>query len=220
MTNSLTYYLYVKTHKKTKLKYLGITTQNPFQYTGSGVDWVSHLEEHGVDIDTEILLETNNRDKLIDQGIYYSNLWDIVKSSSWANKMNETGSGAWENCNVDFAIQKRASTLKEKHKKEGLSTKEKNSYKTKINTRLNRIKSSGFTKKETEQHNSYGVEVKVITPEGNELLFPSIAKATKALNIDCAYGAIVTSKNKAYKGYKVYRLKDPTVDCRSFNELV
>jgi hypothetical protein len=218
MTNSLTYYLYVKTHKKTKLKYLGITTQNPYQYMGSGVDWVSHLDAYGSNVDTEVLLETDNRDLLIEQGVHYSKLWNIVKSPDWANKMNETGSGAWENCNIDSAIQKRATTLKGRHKKDGLSDNEKKSYKTKIKTRLNRIKHTGFTKKEIEQHNSYGIEIKVITPSGDELLFPSIAKATKLLNIDCAYGAVVTSKNKTYKGYKVYRLKDPKIDCRSFNE--
>jgi hypothetical protein len=216
----ITYYLYVKTHKKTKLKYLGITTQNPYRYAGSGVNWTSHLHEHGLDIDTNILLKTTDRDLLIEQGTYYSKLWNIVKSQEWANKMPETGSGAWENCNIEESIQKRASTLKDRHLKEGLSLSEKTSYKTKIRTRLNRIKKVGFTDKETQQHNAYGVLVKVVLPTGEEKIFPSIAKATRALNIDCAYGAIITSKNKTYKGYKVYKLADPKIDCRSFNELI
>ena len=54
------YYLYKKTHRKTGLQYLGQTKKNPFKYEGSGVDWTTHISEHGYDVDTEILLETTN----------------------------------------------------------------------------------------------------------------------------------------------------------------
>ena len=52
-------YLYVKTHRKTGLKYLGKTTKkDPHAYHGSGADWKIHLKEHGYDYDTEIIRET------------------------------------------------------------------------------------------------------------------------------------------------------------------
>ena len=66
------YYLYKKTHRKTGLQYLGKTTRdNPYTYTGSGIDWVSHLLEHGRDINTEILLKTTSKEKLQHTGRYY-----------------------------------------------------------------------------------------------------------------------------------------------------
>jgi hypothetical protein len=53
------YYLYLKTHVKTNLKYLGQTTQNPFVYKGSGVYWTAHLKIHGNYIKTEILYKSD-----------------------------------------------------------------------------------------------------------------------------------------------------------------
>ena len=51
-TISMTIYLYVKTHSKTGLKYLGQTSSNdPRMY------WKSHLKKHGLDYTTEILKE-------------------------------------------------------------------------------------------------------------------------------------------------------------------
>ena len=37
-------YLYVKTHNKSGLKYLGKTIQNPFKYKGSGTYWLRHIK--------------------------------------------------------------------------------------------------------------------------------------------------------------------------------
>lgn len=50
--------LYVKTHNKTGLKYLGYTKRDPFKYKGSGYCWVPHIRKHGNDVSTEILLVT------------------------------------------------------------------------------------------------------------------------------------------------------------------
>jgi hypothetical protein len=87
------YYLYKKTHRKTGLQYLGQTTRDPFKYTGSGVDWEKHLLEHGYDVDTEVLLATENKDERNKLGRHYSNLWKVVESKDWANKIPETGGG-------------------------------------------------------------------------------------------------------------------------------
>jgi hypothetical protein len=93
------YYLYIKTHRKTGFKYLGQTTQNPFKYKGSGVDWLKHLNTYGnKDIDTVILHESCNKIEVNDLGRYYSNLWNIVQSSEWANKIPETGGGGGRLC--------------------------------------------------------------------------------------------------------------------------
>lgn len=93
------YSLYIKTHKKTGLKYLGQTSQNPFTYNGSGVDWKLHLKIHGDEVYTEILLETTSIEERNKWGRYYSRLWNITKEQDnfgnkiWANRISETGGG-------------------------------------------------------------------------------------------------------------------------------
>ena len=85
--------LYLKTHNKTGLKYLGKTINDPFCYKGSGKYWTRHITKHGYDVTTEILLETNCKTELKEKGEYYSMLWDIVASDDFANLRNETGDG-------------------------------------------------------------------------------------------------------------------------------
>lgn len=87
------YYLYVKTHNVTGLKYLGQTTRNPIIYKGSGKRWNNHLNIHGNDVTTEILFETEDKIALAIQGLYYSELWNIVNDYNWANIINENGTG-------------------------------------------------------------------------------------------------------------------------------
>lgn len=87
-------YLYVKTHNKTGLKYLGKTEQSdPHKYHGSGKRWCNHLKKHGYDYTTEIILETNCKQELKEKGIFYSNLWNVTKSKEWANIVPEQGDG-------------------------------------------------------------------------------------------------------------------------------
>ena len=86
-------YLYVKTHNKTGLKYLGKTIQNPYKYKGSGVYWCRHLSKHGNDVTTEILKECQNDDEVKYWGQYYSDLWNVVDDNAWANLKPETGEG-------------------------------------------------------------------------------------------------------------------------------
>lgn len=86
-------YLYVKTHNKTGLKYLGKTTQDPYRYKGSGKYWKLILKTEGTDHTTEIIKECDTIEELKEWGLYYSNLWDVVKSDRWANLKPEEGDG-------------------------------------------------------------------------------------------------------------------------------
>lgn len=87
-------YLYLKTHKKTGLKYLGKTSQHdPFTYTGSGKRWKSHIKKHGYNVETTILLESENINEIKEWGIYYSKLWNIVNNANFANLKLEEGDG-------------------------------------------------------------------------------------------------------------------------------
>jgi hypothetical protein len=86
-------HLYIKTHRKTGLKYLGKTVRDPYNYKGSGTLWMRHLEKHGNDVDTEIIFSTRDKEEIKQKGIYYSNLWNITESSDWANLRPEEGDG-------------------------------------------------------------------------------------------------------------------------------
>lgn len=85
-------YLYLKTHKDTGLKYLGMTTKDPFKYRGSGIYWDRHIKKHGNNVDTEILSICNTDEEIKELGLHYSKLWDIVDSPQFANLVPESGS--------------------------------------------------------------------------------------------------------------------------------
>lgn len=86
-------YLYVKTHNKTGMKYLGKTTKDPHSYKGSGVYWLLHIKKHGNDVTTEIIKECVNDVELKEYGEYYSKQWNVVTSNEWANLKDECGDG-------------------------------------------------------------------------------------------------------------------------------
>lgn len=96
----MTYYLYIKKHNKTGLKYLGQTSSSdPYDYTGSGKRWISHLKKHGKDFSTEMLIETEDKTVIKENGIYYSELYNVVESEEWANLKIEEGDGGWSTWN-------------------------------------------------------------------------------------------------------------------------
>jgi len=87
------YTLYIKTHKITGLKYLGKTTKDPFLYKGSGVRWLRHLNKHGKEHYTEILIECQSNEEVKQWGLHYSELYNVVESPEWANLKPESGDG-------------------------------------------------------------------------------------------------------------------------------
>ena len=94
------YYLMVKTHNTTGLKYLCQTKKkDPHKYLGSGKYWIKHLAYYGKNIRTDIILETTDKNLLNDTGRSYSILWRITTSMDhfgnriWANAIAETGAG-------------------------------------------------------------------------------------------------------------------------------
>jgi hypothetical protein len=96
MQEDCMYYLYVKTHNKTGLKYLGHTrSKDPYRYKGSGSYWVSHIKKHGNDVSTSILKECTSLEEVSELGLYYSELWNVVSSEEWANLIPEAGEGGW-----------------------------------------------------------------------------------------------------------------------------
>lgn len=88
-------YLYIKTHKKTGLKYFGKTiSKNPVNYRGSGIRWQQHLKEHGgsrSDITTEIIGYYTDELECRKAALEFSEKHNIVESTDWANLEPEDG---------------------------------------------------------------------------------------------------------------------------------
>lgn len=101
------YFLLLKTHNNTGLKYLCYTSQkNPFKYPGSGKRWKHHIKKHGRDIHTEILGTFNKKENLIKEGIKYSKKWNVVESDEYANLRDEEGDGGDTSGFIDYKKMK------------------------------------------------------------------------------------------------------------------
>ena len=94
------WFLLIKKHNETGLKYLcrHVTAykNSCYTYLGSGVHWTRHLNKHGSDISTEILEECDTEEQSKERGLYWSKLFDVVKSKEWANLIPENGQGGAE----------------------------------------------------------------------------------------------------------------------------
>jgi len=80
------------------LNYLGKTVKDPYKYKGSGKRWKLHLRKHNIiakDIKTIILFESYDVKEIRERGLYYSNLYNIVDSRTWANLIPESGDGCF-----------------------------------------------------------------------------------------------------------------------------
>lgn len=86
------YYLMIKTHNKTGLKYLCKTEREDYDlYLGSGVHWKRHLKKHGIDVSSEVIFKTDDFELFKNTCLKYSERFDVVKSKDWANMIVETG---------------------------------------------------------------------------------------------------------------------------------
>lgn len=95
--SGIMYYLMIKVHNKTRLRYLckksTINRKYCYSYRGSGKYWKQHLRQHGDDITTFIIGEYKNSNDLRINGIYWSEAFNVVDSKEWANLIIEKGDG-------------------------------------------------------------------------------------------------------------------------------
>ncbi len=101
------YYIYVK-QSPSGMLYLGRTSsKDPNKYIGSGTYWLNHLSANkyrAKDIKTWILDKVNTHQQLRELGRYYSKLFNVSKSDSWANLKDEEGEGFGTGDNHPFRI--------------------------------------------------------------------------------------------------------------------
>jgi hypothetical protein len=150
------YSLYKKIHKKTGLRYLGQTKNDPYVYNGSGIDWRRHLVKYGKDIDTHILIQTESWTELIYWARYYSNYYNIVNAQDdfgnkiWANRIPETGGGGsdW----TEDTKSKHKTSLLEYHK-----TPEAKKFKIEV-----------MNKPETKKKHREALKIALNTPEAKK----------------------------------------------------
>jgi hypothetical protein len=71
--------------------YLGMTTQNPESYRGSGLYWTRHLREHGNLVDTIVIAECQTMEEIKELGMFYSMEFQVVESEIFANLVIEQG---------------------------------------------------------------------------------------------------------------------------------
>lgn len=87
-------YLYVKEHNATGLRYFGKTTRKDVHsYSGSGSYWANHLKVHGKDqVKTLWVSEAfTDEDDIKEFAELFSEQFDIVNSTKWANLIAENG---------------------------------------------------------------------------------------------------------------------------------
>ena len=91
----------IKECQLTGLRYLCKSSGkgDPLKYQGSGTRWVHHLKKYhknwsrSPDVTTTILGTYPNKQELKTAGLYYSELYNVVKDYTWANLIPEQGDG-------------------------------------------------------------------------------------------------------------------------------
>lgn len=211
-------YVYEWTNIRNGRKYIGSHYGSVEDYyTGSGKDFMQAYKaepENFVMTVLEYVLENNKKLVLEVEKKWLDKVSNIKDHPGYYNLNNDAAGGF--GYLDETHIAKRAATLKRKHEKYGLSDSERNSYKDKIQTRLNRIATAGFTEKEKEQHSKYGYQIEVTFPSGDSKIYNSCGQASKEIGIDIQYGLKVCRERLDFKGYKIVKLRDPIVDCRSY----
>lgn len=213
-------YVYEWTNIKNGMKYIGSHYGSVEDcYKGSGKDFMVAYKNNPQDF-TMIVLEyitKNNKKLVLETEKKWLDTIPNIKDNPMYYNLNNDAAGGFGYLDESHIV-KRAETLKKKHAKHGLSKAEKNSYKQKIKTKLDRIATTGFTEKEKEQHAKYGYQVQITLPSGEVKIYNSCASATKELGISIRHGLNVCTKKVDFKGYKIIKLKDPVTKCFRLKE--
>jgi hypothetical protein len=209
-------YVYQWTDSSNGKKYIGSHYGSVDDYyKGSGKDFVVAYTDNPQNFTMEVLeyISTNDKKLVLEVEQTWLDSIPNIKDHPGFYNLNNNAVGGFGYITKDH-ISERAETLRKKHSEFGLSHAEKDSYKQKIKTRLDRIAASGFTAKEKEQYSKYGYQISVTMPSGETKIYSSCGQASRELGIDVQYGLKVCSKKFDFRGYKIVKLRDPITDCR------
>jgi hypothetical protein len=210
-------YIYEWTNIKNGMKYIGSHYGAVEDYyTGSGKNFMVAYKNAPQDFIMQVLeyITKNNKKLVLKTEKKWLDTIPNIKDNPVYYNLNNDAAGGFGYIKEEHII-KRAETLKRKHADHGLSKAEKQSYKKKIQTRLDRIAKLGFTKKEKEQHSKYSIMVQVTLPTNEVRVYQSIGAAEKDLKLNIKYGLKICAKKVDFKGYKIVKLRDPLIDCRN-----
>jgi hypothetical protein len=104
-------HLYIKTHRKTGLKYFGRTVEDPYLYQGSGAYWTRHLAKYGDDVSTVIVGTYYDDVELRTAAQNFSSTNRVAESTEWANLLPENGDEAGEGWNPTQNYASRIAAL-------------------------------------------------------------------------------------------------------------
>jgi hypothetical protein len=209
-------YVYQWNNKITGKKYIGSHFGSVEDYyKGSGKYFKSAYEKNPTQFEMIVLeyVITNDKKELLRAEQQWLDTIDNIQTNPEYYNLSSQAGGGWHHV-TEEQKRKRIENLKKRIAEVGLTEAERASYKTKIQTRLDRIAKIGFTKKEKEQHQKYGYQIQITSPTGKIKIYNSCGEATRELGIDVQYGLKVCSKRVDFKGYKIVKLRDPITDCR------
>ena len=138
---------------------------DPHKYKGSGVFWKNHCSKYGYDYSTEILFESADQNQIAQKGLYYSNLWNVVESTEWANLKAEEGDGGYcRNSVTPEANAKRSASLKgrkftDEHRKK-LSEANKGKYWHSEETKKAAAKKASLKLKGKKKPDGFGEKIR------------------------------------------------------------
>lgn len=148
------YYLMIKTHNKTGLKYLCKTEQSNYEkYPGSGKYWKRHLKEHGHDFRTELIYSSNDLEEFNIVCVEMSNLYNVVESDEWANLIIETGLDGTLGLNHTDETKEKIGEASKNRKRSPLSDLTKSKLSEALKGKPMQCSLKGHAKSETHRKN-------------------------------------------------------------------
>ena len=165
------FYLYLKTHARTNVKFLGQTQQDPYKYLGSGPHWLRHLRTYGShEIETEILWVGEDRNEMSVVGARFAKMFNVVASGEFANA--EVNSQSDQSGNAEWLTRRQLPSVKEQRRNIALGN---------TNTRGKKWWYNAELDKKTRAEDSPGVGwvnkcPTQITPEGRKKISESSSR--------------------------------------------
>ena len=80
------YSIYIKTHARTHVKYLGVARGDPYEHVGSSYDWLDHIQAYGDEVDTEVIWTGDDFYEMSSIGKRFALMFDVVGSSEYINR--------------------------------------------------------------------------------------------------------------------------------------